>query len=346
MALTDVRSLSRPIHLALVRTAHLRRLPLFQWSVAVAAFVVAFGLRYGLNDQLPVGFPYLTFFPAVILTTFFAGLYPGIAVAVASGLASWYFFIPPFHTFSLVGGAPLALAFYIAIVSVDIFLLHWMHLSVDRLGREREKAEGYARQRDLLFQELQHRVSNNLAVVSSMLSAQSRALEGEAGQAALVQASARIGLISKIQRQLHDPSRQSLDLAPYLRQLGPDLMEASGADHIAYAVNAEPLDVPAALAVPLGLIATELISNAIEHGFAHSRAGTLSVTLRQRGDGEVVLTVADDGPGWPEGYEAGRSRNLGMRIVLSLTQQIGGSFAFRNEAGAVSELRFRLPDPA
>ena len=346
MALTDARSLSRPIHLALVRTAHLRQRPLFQWSVALAAFIIAFGLRYGLDGQFPVGFPYLTFFPAVILTTFFAGLYPGIAVAVASGLASWYFFIPPIHSFSLTGGAALALTFYIAIVSVDIFLLHWMHLSVDRLGREREKAESYARQRDLLFQELQHRVSNNLAVVSSMLSAQSRALEGEAGQAALVQASARIGLISKIQRQLHDPSRQSLDFAPYLEQLGPDLMEASGAGHVAYVVDAEPVEVPAALAVPLGLIATELISNAIEHGFADARPGTLAVALRQRADGEIVLTVADDGPGWPEGYQAGRSRNLGMRIVLSLTQQIGGSFAFRNEAGAVSELRFRLPEQA
>ena len=344
MAQSETRSLFKPVHLVLARTERLRRSPLWQWSVASAAFVIAFGLRYGLDDDFPVGFPYLTFFPAVILTTFFAGLYPGIAVAAASGLASWYFFIPPFRSFVVTGGGALALVFYVGIVAVDIFLLHWMHLSIGRLSREREKAEGYARQRDLLFQELQHRVSNNLAVVSSMLSAQSRALEGEAGQAALVQASARIGLIAKIQRQLHDPSRQSLDLAPYLRSLGPDLMQASGADHIAYVADAETVDVPAAMAVPLGLIATELISNAIEHGFAGARTGTLAVSLRKLPDGVVVMKVADDGPGWPEGYEVGRSRNLGMRIVLSLTEQLGGTFAFRNENGAVSELRFRLSE--
>ncbi|BDA85855.1 sensor histidine kinase [Aureimonas sp. SA4125] len=314
--------------------------------MALAAFAVAFALRYGLVNVLPVGFPFVTFFPAVILTTFVAGLYPGIAVAVACGLASWYFFIPPFHSLTLTAGAALALVFYVAIVAVDIFLLHWMHLSVDRLNREREKAEEYARQRDLLFQELQHRVSNNLAVVSAMLSAQSRALEGEAGQAALVQASARIGLIAKIQRQLHDPSRQSLDLAPYLERLGPDLIEASGAGHVSYVVDAEPVEVPAAMAVPLGLIATELISNAIEHGFADARAGVLAVSLHRNRDDEIVMTVADDGPGWPDGYEAGRSRNLGMRIVLSLTQQLGGSFAFRNDGGAISELRFRLSESA
>ncbi|MEF2551135.1 sensor histidine kinase [Aurantimonas sp. A2-1-M11] len=159
--------------------------------------------------------------------------------------------------------------------------------------------------------------------------------------------------MSKIQRQLHDPSRQSLDMAPYLSQLGADLLAASGVTGVTYETEVAPTEVDAETAVPLALIVTELISNAIEHGCADGRPGTIRVTLQQEGkQGNTLrLQVADDGPGWPEGFSIAESRNLGMRIVGSLTQQIGGSFEASNDAGAVATLVFEArpafaPQPA
>ncbi|MEF2549123.1 histidine kinase dimerization/phosphoacceptor domain -containing protein [Aurantimonas sp. E1-2-R+4] len=335
---------------ALLSKTSLRGQPVMRWLFAAALLALSFAVRYLLDDRLPVGFPYLTFFPAVIITSFFAGVIPGVAVAFLAGLFAWYFFIPPFDSFALTGGSTLALSFYVFIVAVDILLIHWMQLALDRLEIEKESAARHAGERDLLFRELQHRVSNNLAVVSSLLNAQSRGTTSTEASAVLQQASARISLISKIQRQLHDPGRQSLDLGPYLTQLGPDLLEASGVANIRYEVDAEAVEVSAELAVPLGLIATELISNSIEHGCADGRSGRIVVELsRDAGDAEsretpIRLTVSDDGPGWPEGFSVSSSRNLGMRIVASLSEQIGGVFEISNAGGAVSTLRFSTRD--
>lgn len=343
--LTVAPSRLKGIQALLARTSLSER-PVLRWVFAVAAFVIAFAIRYELDAQLPVGFPYLSFFPAVIITAFFAGIRPGIVVALAGGIASWYFFIPPLNSFELTGGSVLALAFYVFIVTVDIALIHWMQLALQRVTVEKEAASRYAGERDLLFQEMQHRVSNNLGVVSALLNAQSRGTTNPEATAVLLQASARIGLISKIQRQLHDPGKQLLDMGPYLAQLGPDLLEASGIEGVRYEIDVETVELSADMAVPIGLIATELISNSIEHGRVPGQGGMIRVTLGRDGAGKdggsvpLVLRVADDGPGWPEGFSPAASRNLGMRIVVSLTQQIGGRLDIANSGGAVTTLRF------
>ncbi len=332
------------VQAVLVRTETLRQQPLLRWGLAVVSILIAFIVRYLLEGRLPPGFPYLTFFPAVILTTFFAGLAPGLLAGALGGLAAWYFFISPINSFALSGQALVALGFYVLIITVDILLIHWMHVALERLNREQIVSRRHAEERDVLFKEMQHRVSNNLAVVSSLLNAQKRALpEGEASSA-LAQAATRVNLVARMQRELYDPSRQSLEFATYLKGLGPDIIEAMDAGHVTYTTDVEEIAVPSHLAVPLGLIATELISNSVEHAFADRRPGRIHVVLKRTAENRetVVLRVSDDGPGWPDGFTPDTSRNLGMRIVLSLTQQIGGDFAFGNEDGAVSTLRFTV----
>ena len=78
----------------------------------MAAFLLAIGIRLMLDSYLPPGFPFLTFFPAVILSTLVEGLWAGIVSAVACGLAALYFFIQPIYSFEMNYGGTLAMAFY------------------------------------------------------------------------------------------------------------------------------------------------------------------------------------------------------------------------------------------
>ena len=75
-----------------------RRSSTFKYAFCIGAFLLALATRMMLDSSLPPGFPFLTFFPAVILSTLVAGLWPGIACAVAGGLAALYFFIQPYYT--------------------------------------------------------------------------------------------------------------------------------------------------------------------------------------------------------------------------------------------------------
>jgi PAS domain S-box-containing protein len=115
-----------------------RASPILRFGFGLLLFAVSLLLRFQLDETLPPGYPYLTFFPAVILTTFIGGLWPGIVVAMLSGLAAWHSFIPP-NGFGIDAAAALALAFYVIIVAVNIVVIHIMTVALDRLRVERQQ---------------------------------------------------------------------------------------------------------------------------------------------------------------------------------------------------------------
>lgn len=324
-----------------------QRPALFRYGVAVLAFLAALAARLWLEGSLPPGFPFLTFFPAVILTAFVAGLGPGILAAVLSGMASWYLFIPPFQSFELTGGKALALAFYVFIVAVDIALIHAMGLAVARYRLQKERAaeaearaKALAESREVLFTELQHRVSNNLQLVAALLTLQRAGVEDEKAQRALTEAASRLGLIAKIQRSLHDPNRDRVEFGTFLEELAHDVLQASGAGNIVCLVRSPEVVLPPDRAIPVGLIVTELVSNALEHAFQGQSRGTIRVDVRPLEGGLVEITVEDDGAGLPPQFDPAKSHSLGLRLVRNLADQIGGRFEMFARDGTVARLTF------
>jgi len=91
--------------------ATLRRNPWLGHGFALLAFAAALVARFALDRSLPAGFPYLTFFPAVIITSFVAGTRAGLLCALLSGLAAWFWFIPPFGSFTVDRLSAVALGF-------------------------------------------------------------------------------------------------------------------------------------------------------------------------------------------------------------------------------------------
>ncbi|MET0370290.1 MAG: histidine kinase dimerization/phosphoacceptor domain -containing protein [Sphingobium sp.] len=327
------------------------RLPLvlgrwwYAYVLTAAICLVAFLLRISVTAAMPVGYPFLSFFPAVILSSFLFGVRPGIFAGLLCGSASWYFFIPPFHTFAFAPGVGLALTFYAGVVAIDIALIHLLQRANYNLAIERERNRGLADNRELLFHELQHRVSNNLQVVAALLVLHRRHVTDESARRALDEASSRLSLIGKISRELYDPGGSGQSIRALLTTLAHDVMSASGREDIALLVDApdEGGLTPEAV-VPLSLIVAECVSNAIEHGFADC-GGTIAVTLQLGRGGALSLCVADDGAGLAmNAAPLAGGGSLGLRIANALATQLGGAFVL--EAGATCGVAARLEVPA
>lgn len=314
------------------RMSFLARLPLARsrpwvgYAVAAVLSLLAWWIRAELEGWLPDGFPYLTFFPAVILTAFFFGLGPGVFSALVSGLAAWYFFIPPFHSFALEFNAAVALGFYAFIVTVQVLLVHWMQRSNASLLEERRRTLELAETRSVLFNELQHRVGNNLQMVASLISLQKRRLTDETAIGALDEASRRLGLVGRIQRQLYDPDGAQLGLATYIDQICRDVIAASGLDSIEYDFTSDGDTIlPPEKAIPTALVVAEALNNTIEHGFGTVGGGKVSVAVGPTSEG-MAVTIADDGAGLPAGFDVTTTDSLGLRIARTLAQSLGGRF--------------------
>ena len=287
----------------------LERLPLAAsrpwvgYAAASALTLFSWWLRHQIGDGLPTGFPYLTFFPAVILSAFLFGWRAGTLSAVSSGLAAWYFFIPPIHSFELTVASSVALGFFVFIVTVDIALVHWMQRANAELCEERQRSLALASNRELLFQELQHRVGNNLQMVGGLLAMQKRRLTDVTARHALDEAARRLGVIGRLQRQLYDPAGKQLSLAPYIDTICRDVIEASGRDTVGYSFTASSdATLTPEMAIPTALVVAEALNNALEHGFGPEGSGSVAVSVEPTSSA-VVVDILDDGRGLPSGFD-------------------------------------------
>jgi two-component sensor histidine kinase len=313
--------------------------PLYAYALTTLLCAAALLLRFGAQAILPVGYPFVSFFPAVILASFLFGIRPGIYAGILCGLLSWYFFIPPARTLSFNPGVVVALCFYATVVLVEIALIHLMQRANFNLAVERERSAALAENRELLFHELQHRVSNNLQVVAAMLSLQRRHVDDDKARRALDDAAQRMALVGKISRALYDPSGVGQSLKPFLTTLAADIIEASGRDDIALKVEApDTLRLESTITVPLALIVAEAVSNAMEHGF-DGRGGTITLRLEQQQDA-MSLHVIDDGKGLKPDFHPDAGNSLGLKIAGALAGQLGGRFALegRREGGVLARL--------
>jgi two-component system, sensor histidine kinase PdtaS len=196
-------------------------------------------------------------------------------------------------------------------------------------------------EREVLVKEVHHRVKNNLQVVVSLLRLQASRLRDEAGSDALRESLNRVSAMSTIHELLYRSNTMAdIDFAEVLRTLTGNLHDAYGlsAEQISIVVEADPVPVSMDAAVPLALIANELISNAFKHGFADGADGEVRVGLTREGD-EVVLLVSDTGPGF---VPPKRSASLGLMLVDRLVRQVSGRLELEPPPGTRYRLTFRL----
>jgi two-component sensor histidine kinase len=181
-------------------------------------------------------------------------------------------------------------------------------------------------QQDLLLREANHRVNNNLQLIVSLLRLQARRnLESSAVYEALAQAGHWVRATAPVHDHLQRSKAGGIQLAAYLQGLCTDLsrlLALPSSRPVLFEANT--IEVPADRAVALGLIVTELVTNAHKHGQRIDGDGRIQVSLWAGTDGALRLLVADDGPGIPGGFGAASDRGLGMRLIQHLVHTLAG----------------------
>ncbi len=327
------------------RSRLIERLPLsiprpVAFAATLALVALAGWVRHAAHSALPPGFPFLTFFPAVILVSVMFGAAFGGFAAMLCGLIAWYFFIPPFYSFSLVPGVGPAMLFYFVVVLVDVAIVHWMQRANRTLARERAHSAALAETRQLLFDELQHRVSNNLQVVAGLLAVQRRRIADPQAAAALDEASRRVALIGRISRTLYGAGAGDANLRQLLDALLDEVLAANGRDDVARAVSCEDeRRLTNAQALPVALIVAESIANALEHGLASGIGGRIAIDVEDVGR-EMRIIVCDDGGALPADFTMASATSMGLSIATMLARQLGGSYALTGGAETRATLQF------
>jgi two-component sensor histidine kinase len=193
-----------------------------------------------------------------------------------------------------------------------------------------------------------HRVKNNLQIVMSLLSSQAAYLEDEKALLAIQESQNRIYAISLSHQKLYLSEKIALiEMASYIREVVEYLHDSlQMQDQVAFNLSVEPIELNEALAVPLGLIINEAVTNSLKYAFPGGRQGQVRIDLRQADPSNCLLTIADDGIGLGPDFDLGRSRSLGMNLMKGLSKQLDGSLSIDTADGLTIQVRFRhaLPD--
>jgi two-component sensor histidine kinase len=198
-------------------------------------------------------------------------------------------------------------------------------------------------QRDLLLREVYHRVKNNLQIIDSLVIMQAQQIDDPSARQAFLGLRSRIYALGLVHQQLMGSENlKTFDISPFLRELSANLLQGVGDDGVSLSVDACTLDVGLDFAIPLGLLATELVTNSLKHAFPDG-TGKISVTLRSGTDGGVVLIVQDDGRGLSGRDDAAHSQpGIGLDIIKGLVAQIDGTMIVQNEHGMRTEIRTEM----
>jgi two-component sensor histidine kinase len=194
------------------------------------------------------------------------------------------------------------------------------------LAREealRDEKRDLSQRQVILTQEMEHRVANGLQLIASSLVLQSRAMTTPEASIQLGIAARRIDALGSVHHRLHllnQPAKVEFKqcLIGLCRDLSRLLFQ-SGTDP-AIVVEGTKVEIPSSLANPLGLIATELITNSVKHA-----NGNITVRIEKSAPDAYSMSVLDDGPGLPAGFEAAKSKGLGMKLILRFVKEIGGN---------------------
>ena len=196
----------------------------------------------------------------------------------------------------------------------------------------------------ILLREVHHRVKNNLQIIISLNNLQLRQVDDPQLKQFLNETKNRVRAMSLVHEKLYQSESLShIDLAEYLRFLASQLFSYYSTDtrRVKLVVEIGKATIDINMAIPIGLIVNELVSNALKYAFPGDRAGTLIIS-GGIGDHLLTISVKDDGIGMPAGYDWKNATSLGLRLVNILAEQIDGTVTVPEGQGTTFIITVRL----
>ncbi|WP_433832016.1 histidine kinase dimerization/phosphoacceptor domain -containing protein [Flavobacterium anhuiense] len=203
---------------------------------------------------------------------------------------------------------------------------------LESLNNEQQKL---LKEKEWLVKEVHHRVKNNLQMVTSLLNSQSAYLKDSDAKMAVKDSLRRMQAMSMIHQKLyHDDTISTIAMPQYIDELVHYLHESFDHENqITFKKNIEPINLHVSQAIPLGLIITESVVNAIKYAFLEKQHGIIEISLTYKEIDSIVLKISDNGIGLPDLSNKNDTNSLGLNLIKGLAKQLKGSFSIENNNG-------------
>lgn len=215
------------------------------------------------------------------------------------------------------------------------------NIYLEKLNNEQEKL---LEEKEWLIKEVHHRVKNNLQMVTSLLYSQSVYLEDDTAKLAVKDSLRRMQAMALIHQKLYeDENTTTIAMPEYINDLVSYLHESFDIDNrIIFKRDIEELQLDVAQAIPLGLIITESVVNAIKYAFLGGQKGVITISLKEGSPDDLVLKISDDGIGLPSEPEKMKRNSLGLDLMNGLARQLNGNFKIENNNGVHITIGFPI----
>lgn len=217
----------------------------------------------------------------------------------------------------------------LAILSILVFQFYKLYQSnkenKEQLASQNIIISKALEDKNILLKEIHHRVKNNLQVISSLLSLQSRFVKDEETLDAIKAGKSRVQSMSLLHQNLYrDDNLKGVEMNQYFQNLGQNLFDTYNiTDNIQFTTDIDNITLDIDTVVPMGLITNELISNALKHAFKGKEKGAIHLSLKEK-DNTLQLTVKDDGVGLPDGELPVTYKSLGATLIQSFAEKLEG----------------------
>ncbi len=217
---------------------------------------------------------------------------------------------------------------------------------ITQINESQKNLRASLKEKEVLLKEIHHRVKNNLQIISSLLNLQTSFLKDTDSIQAIESSRNRIRSMAIVHEKLYQTENFiQINFKDYVEELVRNLSGSyqSDTDKINYKIEVERIFINIDLATSLGLIITELISNAVKHAFIKKEPennNEIFIGGELINDNYYKLIFKDNGCGLPKNYNINTSDSLGLQLVTSLAEQIQGTLNVKNESGTLYEIFF------